>query len=266
MIGPPFNLIQYHINNINILLHNIEINAIVKLTYFWLEVNMKSKKMFGELISERRKDLQLKLRELAEAVGIQTSYLSKLEHDSNISPSFTVVMKLTQVLGIDRKELLESFDLYNVSNEQFLNGDTQLSVLEKKLLGNAVDNIIEIRSNPENLLQSLIKILNNIEGIVQFGKKHVENYFVVSYLKSGLTTIFETPIINRQLLNYYFNLTDGLSDKKRSYIFHGSLYEGPEFLEDMMELTLDNLIDYATDQDDIEARDYIEKIMDSSKR
>ncbi len=63
----------------------------------------------NEKIKQLRNSASLTQPELAQAAGIEQSYLSKLENDKG-SPSFEVISKLAAALSIDAMSLIESLD------------------------------------------------------------------------------------------------------------------------------------------------------------
>ena len=69
------------------------------------------KNAFGKSIRRRRESLipldpQFGLRQVAASVGIQPSYLSKVERGLVPPPSEATIMRLAQALNLDRDELL----------------------------------------------------------------------------------------------------------------------------------------------------------------
>ncbi len=60
---------------------------------------------FGKKIRELRKKKGLSQRELAQLVGIDFTYLSKIETGDLPPPSDEVIAKLAQYLGADEEEL-----------------------------------------------------------------------------------------------------------------------------------------------------------------
>jgi HTH-type transcriptional regulator, competence development regulator len=65
----------------------------------------------GEFIRERREDLRREdarysLRQVAERIGIEPSYLSKVERDIGSPPSEDTLVRLADDLGLDRDVLL----------------------------------------------------------------------------------------------------------------------------------------------------------------
>jgi transcriptional regulator with XRE-family HTH domain len=63
----------------------------------------------SEKIKQLRNSANLTQPELAQAAGIEQSYLSKLENDKG-SPSFEVIRKLAAALSMDAMKLIESLD------------------------------------------------------------------------------------------------------------------------------------------------------------
>jgi transcriptional regulator with XRE-family HTH domain len=61
---------------------------------------------FGEKIRDLRKKLGLSQRDLADRVGIDFTYLSKIENNRADPPSEEVIKKLAKELGTDSDELV----------------------------------------------------------------------------------------------------------------------------------------------------------------
>lgn len=61
---------------------------------------------FGESIKALRLDAELTQRQLAETVGIDFTYLSKLENGRGERPSEKLVRQLAAVFGADEEDLL----------------------------------------------------------------------------------------------------------------------------------------------------------------
>src|SRR3972149_3210870 len=64
------------------------------------------KREFGSSLRNLRKQAGLSQRDLAEKVGIDFSYLSKIENGVMSPPSQEVILRLAEVLDADRDELL----------------------------------------------------------------------------------------------------------------------------------------------------------------
>ncbi len=61
---------------------------------------------FGQRIRTLRKDLGLSQRELAQRVGIDFTYLSKIENDRSEPPSEAVIKRLALELSADPDDLI----------------------------------------------------------------------------------------------------------------------------------------------------------------
>jgi transcriptional regulator with XRE-family HTH domain len=60
----------------------------------------------GAYLRAARLEVELSIRQLAHAAGINHSYLVKLETDQNDNPSAAVLQRLADVLQIDASDLL----------------------------------------------------------------------------------------------------------------------------------------------------------------
>lgn len=61
---------------------------------------------FGQKLRELRKAMNLSQRDLAERVGLDFTYLSKIENDKMKPPSADAIEKLAKELDVDTDELL----------------------------------------------------------------------------------------------------------------------------------------------------------------
>ena len=67
-----------------------------------------SSKTFGKLIRQARKDQEYSQRELAKLIGVNFTYLSKLENDhADYPPSSEVIQSLAKHLNLDEAELTQ---------------------------------------------------------------------------------------------------------------------------------------------------------------
>ncbi|GEM_PF-2117642 len=63
---------------------------------------------FGAKLRELRQEKGMTLRSLAEAAGVDFTYLSKIENDRlDYSPGVETIRDLAQALGVDAMELLQ---------------------------------------------------------------------------------------------------------------------------------------------------------------
>jgi transcriptional regulator with XRE-family HTH domain len=61
---------------------------------------------FGTLLKTKRRDADLSQRELAKQIGVDFSYISKLENDRLPPPAADTIVKICQVLGTEPDEML----------------------------------------------------------------------------------------------------------------------------------------------------------------
>ncbi len=64
---------------------------------------------FGEKLRQLRNDKDLTQPELAEAMGIEQSYLSKLENDKSL-PSNDVLNRILDVFGLEIGDLVDDLN------------------------------------------------------------------------------------------------------------------------------------------------------------
>lgn len=81
---------------------------------------------FGQQLRDLRKAKSLTQRQLAERVGVDFTYLSKLENDrKDFSPSEDVIRRLADVLGADAAELTLLARKIPSAIEESMTGSTQ---------------------------------------------------------------------------------------------------------------------------------------------
>ena len=67
-----------------------------------------SKTTFGKLIRKARRDKEYSQRELAKLIGVNFTYLSKLENDhADYPPSNKIIQSLANQLNLDEQELTQ---------------------------------------------------------------------------------------------------------------------------------------------------------------
>lgn len=67
--------------------------------------------MFSEILKERRKLLKYSQQEVADKVGIERSYYTKIEN--GLSPSVKVAQRIGEVLGVDWTIFFTNFSVKN---------------------------------------------------------------------------------------------------------------------------------------------------------
>ncbi|WP_276979105.1 helix-turn-helix transcriptional regulator [Flavobacterium filum] len=96
---------------------------------------MKFEKTFGETIKKLREEKQLPLREVAEALKIDTSMLGKIEKN-NRKPTKQLIGKFAQFFNVSDKDLLIAFIsdtvVYQLMDEEDFASEV-LKLAEKKV-------------------------------------------------------------------------------------------------------------------------------------
>ena len=85
---------------------------------------------FGSRIRQLRKEYNLTLRELAGAVDIDFTYLSKIENDRGAAPAEATIRRLAGVLNTDPEELILLADKLPTAMEQDLLARPELQIAE----------------------------------------------------------------------------------------------------------------------------------------
>lgn len=95
---------------------------------------MNLEKTFGETVKKLREDIDLPLREVAEALKIDTSMLGKIEKN-NRKPTKQLIEKFAKFFKVNEKDLTIAFlsdkVAYHVSEEDF--ASEVLKVAERKV-------------------------------------------------------------------------------------------------------------------------------------
>lgn len=96
---------------------------------------MKFEKTFGETVKKLREEKQLPLREVAEALKIDTSMLGKIEKN-NRKPTKQLIGKFAQYFNVSDKDLLIAFIsdtvVYQLMDEEDFASEV-LKLAEKKV-------------------------------------------------------------------------------------------------------------------------------------
>jgi len=96
---------------------------------------MKSEKTFGETVKKLREEQNLPLREVAEALQIDTSMLGKIEKN-NRKPTRQMIENFAKFFNVSEKDLLIAFlsdtVAYQIMDEEDLSSQV-LKVAEKKV-------------------------------------------------------------------------------------------------------------------------------------
>jgi HTH-type transcriptional regulator, competence development regulator len=96
---------------------------------------MKLEKTFGETVKKLREEQNLPLREVAEALSIDTSMLGKIEKN-NRKPTKQLIEKFAKFFKVSDKDLLIAFlsdaVAYQIMDEEDLSNEV-FKVAEKKV-------------------------------------------------------------------------------------------------------------------------------------
>lgn len=103
--------------------------------------------MIGYNISSIRKEKGLSLSELAEKAEISKSYLSNIERNLNDNPSIQVLVKISQVLNVDIRTLVDVDSSEKVIDPEWLD-----FIQELRRLGIVKDTIQELKPLIEFML------------------------------------------------------------------------------------------------------------------
>lgn len=63
-------------------------------------------KSFGESLRQLRKDRRITQRELASKIGVDFSYISKIETGALEPPSEEIIIKISKVLEVDEESMI----------------------------------------------------------------------------------------------------------------------------------------------------------------
>lgn len=63
-------------------------------------------KTFGDVLKEKRRELRITQRDLANRIGVDFSYISKIETGALDPPSEALIVKIAQVLEVDADEMV----------------------------------------------------------------------------------------------------------------------------------------------------------------
>jgi len=91
---------------------------------------------FGEMLRTLRKEKGYTQRELGERVGIDFTYVSKIETGKSNPPNREVLKKMADVLGIEEEEVFALAGLVSsIDLREAVSGDIRLGRVVQKLKG-----------------------------------------------------------------------------------------------------------------------------------
>lgn len=81
-------------------------------------VYMEIKKLFGEYLSQKRKQRKLSMRLFAKKLGVSFSYLSSIESGQRQAPKYEILQKMVEILGLTEIEKSFFYDYAALSNNK----------------------------------------------------------------------------------------------------------------------------------------------------
>lgn len=157
--------------------------------------------VIGDVIKRRRKELGLTAEELANKVGIDRTYLSKMERH-NITPSLLIVARIIKVLGLS-----SDIDSVIKTSKNTLNESKEIVKFVKKLSDDFKDYTVKQSSIWRQIVvgdENSDKIF--VVGLIKEERKgavllrHIQhwrktyNKFLAEYLKSETKIRKETEV------------------------------------------------------------------------
>jgi len=182
----------------------------------------------GQRIKQLRLDKELNQPELAQAIGIEQSYLSKLENDKAF-PSDEMFEKLLQIFSITVEGFIAGFNQSTINNQ-----------LMKLTAVNKAQTHLNTKSVKYMLKWILVSALLGVLGVTllvtgerewAFKKKHYFNvYQSMGVVKDGESLLlFEEPAdqLDNEVLKRIDPKTINLSKKNGRYFVREDLNENP---------------------------------------
>ena len=130
-----------------------------------------------EKIKQLRSSANLTQPELAQAAGIEQSYLSKLENEKG-SPSFEVISKLAAALSIDPMALIESLDESYIKDNLAHIPEIAAKVAEIRL--------DKRQTEKRRYIQAAFMIVFGIAAVLSGGAKAIFSNYTYEYYSFGV--------------------------------------------------------------------------------
>lgn len=200
---------------------------------------------FGNLVKIRRNAKSLTLSELDNISGVSASFISRIENNSQKSPTITTVFKLATALDISLKEIEECFDTKlqedTGENEIKLVKQTDYVLVKKgeEILSNIANNVDDYN--------------NNINKLLEIAKKLKKERILIVSSSSDMDYLINIRVNDKYLVNEMKDLVEGTVGG-RIKVIEGYLkeskgqqvYEVEEFIEYLEES--ENIGDYPVDE------------------
>lgn len=114
---------------------------------------------FGNYLNERRKEVGLTWKQVAEEVGISPSYISRVKSGVFPPPSFEILRKLSRVLHVDQVQLL---DYAGYSALIGIDGEIAIKVERPSAQDTMRDPVLRKRIRQDPLLDAIQKELKQV--------------------------------------------------------------------------------------------------------
>ncbi len=116
-------------------------------------------KTLGEVIKERRKELNLSLRDLESQVGYDYSYIAKIENGKRTTPSITFLYQISKVLDLNASELVDLTNVDEDIKKELKRRTAELAKFENKSSQMNIDHF-KIKYKKEDNID-ILKVLEN---------------------------------------------------------------------------------------------------------
>lgn len=226
---------------------------------------MGDKLSFGEIVGKKINQLNLTMSELARRVDVDIGYISKIVNNKTINPSYKVVVRIANAVGIDINTINEVFDIEDNSSNTIIDSESQnLSFDDKIIIKNIMNEVINSSNSSGMNIKSICSILENIDRLQSAKKQNNDMYYMITFVDRDETKVLETPFMTDELRRLYYNISD--CDITNSFIINGSINSIPA---NANITTIKDIIDTANSlgaddelyEDYIEIRDYIQTYM-----
>lgn len=115
---------------------------------------------FGEKMRKLRRERQITLKQMAEAVGVSSAYLSALEHGKRGRPSWYLIQRIMAYFNIIWDEAEEVAQLARISHPRITIDTSGLSPAATELANRLAD---DIGSLDAKTLQDMLSALGKVQ-------------------------------------------------------------------------------------------------------
>jgi transcriptional regulator with XRE-family HTH domain len=208
---------------------------------------------FGNLVKMRRNAKSLTLSDLDNISGVSASFISRIENNSQKSPTITTVFKLATALDISLKEIEECFDTKlqedTAENEIKLVKQTDYVLVKQgeEILSNIANNVDDYNNNINKLLE-IAKKLKKERVLIVSSLQDID--FLINIRVNDTYLVNEMKELVENTVGGRIKVIEGYLKESKS----DQVYEVEEFI-DFLEDS-ENIGDYPVD----EIRQYLRRI------